>query len=344
MANTIKNLIIKINFEGEVIGELIPYKYTKNTLNKSRILDKVSNEIFIPTTTLINRKELAKSKYNKDYYKLFQSKENLLEFIKNQKNVKSKDTNREIENKNIKTIKDAFFPDYSTIYLHDKVFTIISVNFKNNDVETIKNILSTKEQLEDELIQKLEKREIDNLKKQKLRFQKQYDKMKDEVEKKKLKDSTPILDLTDLQIEDRARTKALKLLYGTGIDTENMIKDYANKKILDIDNNKNKYFGLKYKYDNSKGIVLAEKKNIIIATFSMNLKKFEEKDKTLQKFKLLQNRNCKTRKENIINIYNTLFKRKRELTKKLKSGKSVYKYDSNKIQLVKLKADSQNNN
>ena len=78
MSNTIKNLIIKLKLTGEVKGDVIPYKYTINTSQSS---NKELNQIFLPLTTLLNKKQLAKSEYNKDYVKLFQSKVALTEFI-----------------------------------------------------------------------------------------------------------------------------------------------------------------------------------------------------------------------------------------------------------------------
>ena len=331
MNDNIKNLIIKLKLTGEVKGDVIPYKYTINTSQSS---NKELNQIFLPLTTLLNKKQLAKSEYNKDYVKLFQSKVALTEFIDKLKMSKyaekSKDEKlkpREIRDKNINTIKEAYFPIYSQIYLGKMKFTIKSVIFESDNIETVKSILFTNEQLEDDLLEKLEKKEIDNLTNQKNRFQKQYDKMTDQEEKRKFKNTTPLLDFTSVQIEDRARSKALKLLYGTGIDTSNLIKNHANKKLLEINEDRNKYFGLKYKFDESKGIILDGKKDIVVANFTMEVKKFEEKDKTMQKFTFFQNKNCKTRKQNIIDTYNVLFKGK----KKSKKNRQIYKYKNYKI-------------
>lgn len=313
--NDIDQILIKINFEGDVSGTLPIFNYNYNILNKS--VNK-GGYIYIPNKILLNY-NLFKIKNLKDkeiinkLRNVFISEEAINKLYK-EKSDKIKDKSDNIIKNNLKFIIDLFFIKNENFYLNNEKFKINDIKNNITDKFSIKKFKKNQElssklcSLEKNLntcnINNLENRVIENYKINEIKFIKKIDPSLSVSEKNK-----------------KAYKEAIEK-YRKGNQDE-QIKNYANEVIeKHAKKNELKRAGLKYIFDSKLGIVLDSNKNII-DNIIINLNLIHEKNIIATKKIHIEHGNCKTKKNKIKSLWKKLID-KNVYTKTNKIQKWVY--------------------
>lgn len=325
MNKNINQLLIKVILKGDVSGTLPVFNYNYNILNKN--LTKGGN-IYIPNRiALDNDLFKIKNQKNKEITNklrlIFTSEEALNNLYKENSN-KIEIKSNELIKKNLSYIIKLFFQENEDFYLDGKTFKISSVkdlttDLSNNNFEkSPNNILLSKNCSSTNIpnectIANLENQLIESYKEKEIKFIKKIDP-----------------NLIKSEIDKKAYRAAIEK-YRKGNELE-QIKNFANE-IIQKENNKNDYkkAGIKYIFDNKKGIILNSNVKIIDdITIELNLT-YKQNIK-LRKKLYIESGNCKTKKNYIKHLWKK-FTRKNVSTSKNKEMKWVYKKDGSSYKL-----------
>ena len=322
--DSISKLYIKIDLDGDITGTIDDYDYTVNTSPKSLSGNK---SVYITKKYLLNKKHLLESSYKDDLKSIFLNKSTLRDMIVSLPTTVIKNSNNKYSTKagkddiiknNIELIISLFFPKKSFFYVKGVKFVIDNktVHYKVHPHVADKSNLLTYDDLEDELLDKLESKEHEKLKKKQDKYKKYLLKLSS-ADQGLFKKEHKLLNYTDSQLENKARTNTLSILIGTM--GSKLINNYGEKKVNEL-NDKLKKKGKRslYKYVNDKGIRLIEDKSTgIHCTVTLYL--LDSKTPTHSRLK----HTCKTRKQKIKSIYNEILTGKKS---QITSTKSIPKY------------------